>query len=350
MPLPPQRMKKINIVRNRKILIPFLISILFISLLYFYYEKNRVKSIGDVRLMLGTVVEITVLGEDEDELISAVDAAFDRMGEIEEVADRYTGESEISRMNRTAADGPVPVSNEMIEMLLASETLAAKTEGAFDVTIAPILDLWGFTGEPRLPAPEEIEALLSSVCHSCVVVNAEKKTVYYTDPDLAVDLGGIAKGYAVDEAVKVLRSFSIASGVINAGGDMAVIGKKGDAPWRIGIQHPRDSQDLIAVLNIIDRSVVTSGDYERFFFSDGVRYHHIINPNTGYPAREAMSITVVAENTALADALATAYFVMGPEKALDAAELVEGIDILVVDADGNLTYTDGLSSILTLIR
>ncbi|MBN1880873.1 MAG: FAD:protein FMN transferase [Deltaproteobacteria bacterium] len=337
-------------MRNRKILIPALISILCILLLFLYYENNRIRSSGDVRLMLGTVVEITVLGKDEDVLERAVDAAFDRMGEIEMVADRYTGESEISRMNRTAADGQVDVSDEMIEMLRVSETLAAETEGAFDVTIAPLSDLWGFTGEPRLPAPEEIEALLSVVCHDCVVVDYDKKTVYYSNPDVAVDLGGIAKGYAVDEAVKVLESLDVVSGVINAGGDMAVIGKKGDDPWRIGIQHPRDSQELIAVLDIVDRSVVTSGDYERFFFSDDVRYHHIIDPHTGYPARMTMSITVVAENTAVADALATAYFVMGPKKALDAAEHTDGVDVLIVDADGNMTHSDGLSSILTLMR
>ena len=350
MPLPPQRMKRINVVRSRKVLIPFLIFILFISLLFFYYEKNRVKSVGDVRLMLGTIVEITVLGVDQDELILAMDAAFERMSRIEEVADRYTGESEIARLNRTAADGPVSVSSEMLEMLIMSESLAERTEGAFDVTIAQLLDLWGFTGEPRLPAPEEIEVLLSSVCHSCVVVDEEHKTVYYTDPDIAVDLGGIAKGYAVDEAAEVLRSFGVESGVINAGGDMAVIGKKGDAPWRIGIQHPRDSQELVAVLDVVDKSVVTSGDYERFFFSDDVRYHHIIDPHTGYPARLTMSVTVVADNTAVADALATAYFVMGPEQAMETAEHADGIDILIVDADGTVTYTEGLSSIITLMQ
>ena len=343
-------MKRTNVVRNRKILIPFFISILLISLLYFHYERHRVKSVGDVRLMLGTVVEITVLGEDEEELLRAVNTAFDRMAEIEAVADRYTGDSEISRMNRTAADGPVFVSDDMIEMLLMAEALSERTEGAFDITIAQLLDLWGFTNEPRLPAPEEIEALLSSVCHSCVVVDDENMTVYYDAPDLSVDLGGIAKGYAVDEAVKVLKSLSVTSAVINAGGDMAVVGKKGDVPWRIGIQHPRDSQELIAVLDIADRSVVTSGDYERFFFTDGVRYHHIIDPRTGYPAGMTMSVTVVTDNTAVADALATAYFVMGPEKALETARRTDGIDILVVDSDGNLTHTDGLSSILTLMR
>jgi len=343
-------MKRTNVVRNRKILIPFFISILLISLLYFHYERHRVKSVGDVRLMLGTVVEITVLGEDEEELLRAVNAAFDRMAEIEAVADRYTGDSEISRMNRTAADGPVFVSDDMIEMLLMAGALSERTEGAFDITIAQLLDLWGFTNEPRLPAPEEIEALLSSVCHSCVVVDDENMTVYYDAPDLSVDLGGIAKGYAVDEAVKVLKSLSVTSAVINAGGDMAVVGKKGDVPWRIGIQHPRDSQELIAVLDIADRSVVTSGDYERFFFTDGVRYHHIIDPRTGYPAGMTMSVTVVTDNTAVADALATAYFVMGPEKALETARRADGIDILVVDSDGNLTHTDGLSSILTLMR
>jgi thiamine biosynthesis lipoprotein len=238
----------------------------------------------------------------------------------------------------------------MIEMLLASERLSAATDGAFDMTIAPLLDLWGFTGEPRLPAPEEVASLLSLVCSACVVIDEENRTVYYTDPDLAVDLGGIAKGYAVDEAADVLKSLGIEGGVINAGGDMAVIGKKGDLPWRIGIQHPRDSQELIAVLDVVDRSVVTSGDYERFFFLDDVRYHHILDPHTGYPAREAMSVTVVAGNTALADALATAYFVMGPKRALEAAEHTEGVDILIVDADGALFYTDGLASILTLVE
>jgi len=343
-------MKRINDVRSKKIFIPVLISILCICLVFLYFQKSRTYSVDDVRLMLGTVVEITVMGDDEDELLSAVEAAFERMAEIEAVADRYTGKSEISLVNRTAMDGPVPVSDEMIEMLLASKELAADTNGSFDMTIAKLLDLWGFTGEPRLPAPEEVESLLSSVCSTCIVVDEENRTVYFTDPDIAVDLGGIAKGYAVDEAAKVLKSFSVTGGVINAGGDMAVIGEKGELPWRIGIQHPRDSQGLIAVLDVVDKSVVTSGDYERFFFQNDIRYHHILDPHTGYPARETMSVTVVAENTALADALATAYFVMGPKRALEAAEHTDGVDILIVDADGDVSYTDGLTFILTLIE
>ncbi|MBN1574460.1 MAG: FAD:protein FMN transferase [Deltaproteobacteria bacterium] len=347
-----------------KYILPFIVVAVLFSVWYF---KRRTVTVTDTRLMLGTVVEITVMGEAgerRDILYEAVESAFLKIAEIETIADRHTAKSEISKLNRMAKEGelgPIPVSDEIIEMLDLSRIVSERSDGAFDITVAPIIDLWDFSsdGKGRVPDEDEIRKRLKLVDYRNVAVEKGTKEVSFRKTGTRLDLGGIAKGYAVDEAAEVLRKLGIKSGVVNAGGDIAVIGykgggKKGGDPWRIGIQDPRNPKGLIAVLRLNDASVVTSGDYERYFIENGKRYHHIIDPKTGYPSDSSISVTVVAKNTALADALATAIFVLGPERGLrlvkDFAEKTgdgeNSVEALIVGPKGKLFKTEGLSKIM----
>jgi thiamine biosynthesis lipoprotein len=336
-------------LKPKKFLTYFLPIILVITLFFFWYAKRRVASFGDVRLMLGTIVEITVYGEDEAALKLGVDAAFDRISEIEMIADRYTGESEITKVNRTAAKSPVKVSRELFDMLAISKDVSELTSGAFDVTTASLVDLWAFDTGGRLPTEIEIDRTLSDVDFRGVILDEKNGTVSFGDSGVKVDLGGMAKGYAVGEALLILKEAGIESGVINAGGDMAILGDKMGKPWRIGVQDPRDPEGLCAVLSLSDTSVVTSGDYERYFEVDGIKYHHILDPHTGYPARKSISVTVIYDDAAWADALATAIFVLGPKDGIELAGGFPSCEALVVGPNENIYMTDGISDIVDLL-
>jgi thiamine biosynthesis lipoprotein len=336
-------------LKLKKLVTYFLPVILIITLFFFWYSKRRVVSFSDVRLMLGTIVEINVYGEDGADLKDGVEAAFKRISEIEIIADRYTGKSEISKINRTAASSPVAVSEELFEMLTISREVSDLTSGAFDVTTASLVDLWAFDTDGRLPGKDEIERALLDVGFRKVVLDEKNSTVSLDGPGIKVDLGGMAKGYAVSEALDVLEEFGIESGVINAGGDMAILGSKTGKPWKIGVQDPRDPENLCAVLSLEDTSVVTSGDYERFFEIGGTRYHHILDPHTGYPARKSISVTVIFGDAAWADALATAIFVLGPKEGLDLANSLPSCEALIVGPNEDIYMTDGISDIVELI-
>ena len=320
------------------------------------------------RLMLGTVVEIVVIGnEGDDEMLleTAVNDAFTRLSEIEKIADRFDDQSEISRVNRQALsdvqDKAIPISGEMMDMLMISQEISELTCGAFDITIAPVMDLWSFN-DGLIPDENDIAINLNLVDYRRVILDKEEGeeegregggeggTILLDGPGVEIDLGGIAKGYGVDEAREVLMSYGIVSGAINAGGDIAIIGDKAGEPWRIGVQDPRDSDNLRAILCLVDTAVATSGDYERYFIKDGKRYHHILDPKTGYPAGDTISVTVLTGDVARADALATAIFVLGAEDGLKLASELPDVEALIIGPDNETLFTPGLSEIIELNR
>jgi FAD:protein FMN transferase len=317
-----------------------------ITLAGLWYIKKDTVTVSDSRLTLGTVVEITLVGTDKEALEDAMAAAFARITEIEKVSDRFTGDSEISAINRRKTPGTIPVSADMLKMLSISRRVSDLTGGAFDVTVAPLVDLWGFDVGGRLPAPEEIKRELTRVDYHRVAIDGDSSTITLADGSVRLELGGIAQGYAAGEVEKLIRARGIESGVINISGDITAIGDKDGKPWRIGVQDPRNTSKLCAVINAKDIAIVTSGDYERCFFVDGVRYHHILDPKTGYPARGCASVTVVTRDVVFADALSTAIFVLGPEAGITFAESQKGVDVLIVTDDGRRLSTPGLSGIM----
>ena len=296
------------------------------------------------RILMGTVVEITAYGPDQAPLERAVAQAFAAMAQIESLMTPHQPKSDVARLS--AAAGPLQVSPETATVIAAGLRVGAASGGAFDMGLGRLKDLWDIEGEhPRIPSAEELRAALVGTGPGDLRLDG--RTVTKSDPRLAVDLGGIAKGYAVDRAIAVLQAAGVKHASVNAGGDIRLLGDRGDRPWKIGIQHPRREDAILATLELADTAVVTSGDYERYFERDGVRYHHLFDPKTGQPARLCRSVTIVAPGAMLADALATAVFVLGPAAGPELLQHFPGCEGLIVAADGSTVTTPGLADKVT---
>ena len=291
--------------------------------------------------VMGTDLSITALHEDADLLERALDAA---VLEIQRVEDLMTDwrPSPLITLNQAAGAGPHKVPTELASLIDRGLAVSELSDGSFDLTFRTFGRLWDFKADPpQLPNQAAIDAALTKCGWQKVKVDLQKSEI--TRPEgMEIGLGGIAKGYGVDRAMAVLMDFGIKHAIVNAGGDLKALGQKHDELWTIAIQHPRDRERVIAVLPVSNSCVVTSGDYERFFEHEGKRYHHILNPVTGYPAEGCMSATVVAPDAAIADALATAICVLGFEKGFAMIEKLPRIEALAVDMHGEVHMTAGL--------
>ena len=325
-------------------------------------------------------------GQDGETVLDAVQTVFSR---VHGITNRYGGNGDIYRINNAGAgEMPVKVGAETFALLKAAIRYCERSGGAFDIGIGAVSDLWGFgpsaddpDGQPagagpepdfspgperKPPDGEDIAAALEAGGYKKIILHEEDLTVEIP-PGMKIDLGAIAKGYAVREAAGVIRAMEIESAVINAGGNVQVVGKKPNAgagsagiwnifgadsarPWNIGIKRPEyvtgnkgsgAEADLLAVVSVTDKAVVTSGDYERYFEYGGVRYCHIFDPETGKPARACAGVTVVADDSALADFLSTALFVLGPEKGLELAGAYPGVEALILASDMKIYTTPG---------
>jgi len=293
------------------------------------------------RIALGTVVEITVAHGDEDVARRAMARAFEEIERIEALLSTHRAGSETSRLNGSAKGERVPLSHEAFELLDRSRQISAKSGGAFDVTVGPLLELWNFSGGGTVPEGEDLDAALEKVGYMSLELDADTSTAWFQKDGMKVDLGAVGKGYAVDRAVAILRDSGIERAIVDAGGDLRLLGgKPGKGTWRIGIRHPRKPGKLLVSLDLADASIVTSGDYERFFVADGKRYHHLIDPATGQPARGCQNVTVIAVKAAEADALATAAFVMGAREGIAFLRGQPGVEGIIVDTAGELLWTD----------
>ena len=290
------------------------------------------------RLLMGTTVEVVVLGVAAGQAEAAIEAAFAEMTRLERLLGSSYAESDPAKLNRS--QGTLVVAEETAEVLELGLRVARESNGAFDLGLGRIKALWGLDGpEPKVPKPDQIRAALVGLGPEALEIDGHKVRRH---KDVAIDLGAIAKGYIVDRGVQILRDHGVTQAALNAGGDMFLLGHHRDRPWHIGIQHPRQTTEVLTTLRLQDRAVVTSGDYERFFEEAGERYHHLFDPKTGYPARNCQSVTVVAASTVLADALATALFVLGVEQGLELIARFPGTAALIVDSDGSRHESPGL--------
>ncbi len=289
------------------------------------------------RILMGTVVEIT-LKEDRH---GTADAAFTEMARLEALFTTYRDDSELSRINAMAPE-PVRVSPEVVELAGLALRMCRLTEGAFDPTVGPLLMLWNFGGTGHVPTREELESAMRLVGCRYVEIERDALTVRLARKGVRLDLGGIAKGYIVGKAMEVLKKYGTGWAIINAGGDVTFYSAEPSERFRVGIRHPDREDELVGTLVVESGSVATSGDYERYFTEDGVRYHHILDPRRGMPASGVRSVTVVSHEAYLADALATALFVMGREEGLELVEAMEGVEAVMVDEDGRIYTTSGL--------
>ncbi|RMH51611.1 MAG: FAD:protein FMN transferase [Zetaproteobacteria bacterium] len=292
--------------------------------------------VHQTRYMMGTLVEFTIFGAPRNAAERAIAAAAREMGRVEA---RFTTahDSPVRRFNRDEA----PLPDEVGRLLAISIEIQRQSGGAFHPGLGGLNALWGFSSDrPRnRPLPTARQIAAQRPPRRCFDRQGDRWR--RRDPRCRLDFGGIAKGYAIDRGIAVLKAHHIANAIINAGGDMRILGRHGARKWRIGIRHPRRPGAVVAALELEgDRSVVTSGDYERFVIVHGRRYHHILDPTSGRPARRAMSATVIADDATRADGWSTALFVLGPA----GLPLIErlGMEGMVVDGHGQIHQTPGL--------
>jgi thiamine biosynthesis lipoprotein len=298
----------------------------------------------DTRSMMDTFVTITVYAPDEEKADSVISAAFDRMEEIEKVASIFDEEAQAFQLNR---DGYLEAPSEDLRQLITKSLEYSKlTDGAFDITVQPLLELWeaGLWQEPEEVQQRRVNETMKLVGWDKISVEDDR--ISFTKAGVKITLGGIAKGYAVDEALKVIKKMGVKYALVNAGGDLATLGSKPEGePWLVALVNPDDQTQSLANFSIAGEAVATSGNYERYFDPER-EAHHIINPKTGYSAQECISTTVVAPNATQADVLATSIFVMGPEAGVALIESLSNVECLIVSADRTIYVSSGLSMYL----
>ncbi len=283
-------------------------------------------------------------GEGADEAAAAVFAIFD---DVDARMSEWKPTSPLSAVNKEAGVAPVAVPDDLRAVVRRGIEVGTRSDGAFDITWAALWGLWDFRAEaPVVPAAADIAPRAALVDYTQVVVDEAAGTVFLGKVDMKLGLGGIAKGWALDRAAAELDGRGIGRFLLSGGGQVLARGS-----FRVGIRDPRGApSDFFAVIAVTDTSISTSGDYERFFFVDGVRYHHLLDPRTGRPARGLRSVTTVCADATLADAMSTALFVLGPERGLALAERTQGLEAVFVDADGGLAVTSGLANRLKVVH
>jgi thiamine biosynthesis lipoprotein len=302
---------------------------------------------------MGTELRVTVFTTDAARAGAAIEAVFREFDRLDSMMSVWKEGSDIVRLNAAAGERAVPVSAETREVLGIANQISAQTGGRFDVTFAALSGLWKFDYQDKdnsIPDRKEIERRLPLVNYRDVVVDDSAGTVMLRRRGMRVNLGGIGKGYAVDRAVDIMRRSGLRDFMIQAGGDMYVAGTRGDRPWRLGIRDPRGPADKIfASLDLTDGTFSTSGDYERFFMKNGLRYHHIIDLRVGEPARLCRSVTLVTDRAVIADALAKGVFILGPEEGMALIERTPGVQGVIVSAKNEVSISSGLRKRLILL-
>lgn len=328
---------------RRRLLCPFLTVLMLAALtgcskIQSYRTTNSM--ITDTDFYFDTVVTLTLYGTDDT---SILDDCFQEMARYEALLSRTREGSDIWKINHSHGT-PVEVSDLTIDLLLLALHYSELSEGIFDPTIASVVSLWNFTENPEklLPDQKEIDEALSHVDYRNIQINGN--TVTLLDPAASLDLGGIAKGYIADQLKAFLTDKGITSALINLGGNNLALGTKpNDQPWKIGIQKPFGTvSDLVTVLSINGQSVVTSGNYERYFEKDGQIYHHILDTQTGYPVQNHLQgVTILSDSSADGDALSTTCFALGLEKGMELIETLPDIEALFITDDGQLHRSSG---------
>jgi len=290
---------------------------------------------------MGTEVSVYVWHDDLETAQEAVSAVFVEVARIDNLMSTYIEDSEMSRINREAASGPVEVGDELFTLILRALDISLLTRGAFDITYDSVGQHYDFR-EGRRPDEDTILEELPRLNYRLVEINRDDSTIRFMQEGVRVNLGGIAKGYTVERGVDVLRQYGVAHARVTAGGDSRLLGDRRGQPWMVGVQNPRDKDQVVVTLPLENEAISTSGDYERFFEEDGERYHHIIEPSTGQPAGEVRSTTIIGPDAVLTDALSTAVFVMGVDQGLRLIATLPDYEGIVIDAEGQMFYSDGL--------
>ena len=295
------------------------------------------------QLLMGTLVEVTAVAQDNATAQQAAVSALSEIRRLEQLLSPWISTSDLSRLNAAAGRHPVKVSPETMGLLKRSLDMAQLTEDGFSIVIGPAVEAWNVNEQPRIPSDTELARLRPLIDLSALQLNDRDGTVYLARDGMRVDVGGIGKGFAADRAVDAMRQTGALAGVIALSGDIKTFGEMPDGhPFVFGIQHPREPSALIGRIALKNEAISTAGDYERFFERDGVRYHHILDPNTLQPARGCQSVTIVAKEGVIADGLDTGIFTMGPERGMALIERLADVEGIIVDSQGHILVSSGL--------
>jgi len=301
---------------------------------------------------MGTIVQLKAYGQDVE---STVDDAFILIDQLEQKMSLNIEDSEINQINNSAGKRSVKVSQDTYLVVSKSLNYARLSQGYFDPTIGPIVKLWGIGSEKQhVPAKQKLTEKLKLVGYQQVKLEPKSQSIKLSTAGMVLDVGGIAKGYAADKVIELLKNQGVKSAYISLGGNVSVLGSKPDgSAWKVGIQDPKAQSrgEVVGILNVKNKTVVTSGNYERYFIEDGVRYHHILNPKTGYPARKGViSATIVAKSSFDADALSTATYILGVEQGLELVNNLAGVEAILITAENQIYVTANLKDKFKLTK
>ncbi len=306
---------------------------------------SRTRTVHRSEKIMGTEISMTVVAADRKQATAAIDAGMEEVRRFDRMMSLYKDDSEITKVNKAAGKHPVAVSPEMLEVVEAAVRVSKLTGGAFDITVGPLVVLWQMKlKEGAVPSDREIANIRPLVNYRNVVVDRKASTLFLRREGMIMDLGGM-KGYIADRVRTLFKKRGIDNALIALAGDIWALGRREDGtPWRIGVQHPREKDKMLTVLDLTDRYVSTSGDYERFVIREKKRYHHIIDPRTGKPSTGVISATLVGTEGSLIDPLSKAPFILGPEAGLRIVRKM-GADAIVVDDQGKVFMTEGIKAL-----
>lgn len=337
----------IRFINQTEFWVFFILSCIVIIIPYFRVRNKKALTIREL-YVLGTIIQLKVYGSNGKK---AIEEAVNRLNEIDDKMSVFKEYSEISIINQNAGNSSVEVSKDTYFVIKEAVKYSELSEGAFDPTIRPIMELWDIeTDKPRIPSDNEIQSRLKLVNYKDIILN--EGTIKLRNEGQNIDLGGIGKGYAADEVKSILIKNNIKSGLINLGGNIFALGKKPDkTQWQVGIQNPFSKRgESVGFISIKNKSVVTSGNYERYFISNGKKFHHIIDPRTGYPSESRIvSSTIVSDYSIDGDGLSTGVYIMGLDKSIKLIESIKGIDAIFITENKEIYLTSGIKNKFKLI-
>lgn len=296
----------------------------------------------DKQGIMGTNIQVELWSESPELGQASVQAVMDEMQRINQLMSPYIESSQLSQLNANAAKQAVVVSKELFELIQLSVELSKETQGAFDITFASVGYLYNYRDNQK-PDAKQIQTLLAAINYRHIVFNPEQHSIFFSHPNVKIDLGGIAKGHAVDNAIEILKKRGIQHALVTAGGDTKLLGDRLGKPWMVGIRDPRNANKQAVVLPLSNTALSTSGDYERYFEQDGKRYHHILSPKTGESVYEVQSVSIMGPRSTLNDALSTAVFVLGVQKGMNLLNRTPGYDGLIMDNQRKMHYSNELT-------
>jgi thiamine biosynthesis lipoprotein len=322
-----------------------LFSIIVVTL-FCIKKKEEYKSFERSRLLMGTLFSIKVFTSRSQGLDKAISLAFKEIERIEKLMSEKDPKSQVYKINQLKGKRHLRVSREILGLIKRAKYISKITNGAFDISFKPLGDLWK---KRRIPKREDLEKRLRLVDYKSIVIDFKGGVISFLKEGMQIGLGGIAKGYAIDRAKKILLSQGYRDFIISGGGDLFVSGTKRGRLFNIGIKHPRKPKGIFGYIKVSDVAVMTSGDYERFFILNGKRFHHIIDPKTGFPAKGTQSVTIIGPRAETADALGTGIFVLGPTKGMKLIESLSNIEGVIIGKRGKLLVSSGLRQRLKLV-